>query len=106
MDVVSVSVPCADRDEARAIASALVEHRLAACVHLSPISSIYEWEGVVRADDEVVIVAATHRSRMDDLVAFVRAAHSYDLPAISWVPVDGTDEYLAWVSEQVQMRSK
>jgi periplasmic divalent cation tolerance protein len=105
-DFVSVSIPCAGPGEATQIADRLVADRLAACVHLSSIASTYEWQGTVQHDDEVLVVAATHRDRLADLVETVRSVHSYELPAISWVPLGGSPDYLAWVRQQVQMRSK
>jgi periplasmic divalent cation tolerance protein len=46
----------ADDAEAAAIARALVEERLAACVSRVPVRSTYRWEGEVRDDAETLLV--------------------------------------------------
>ena len=47
-DFVQVATTVTREDDARAIAQALVEGRLAACVQvLGPITSTYRWQGVV-----------------------------------------------------------
>jgi periplasmic divalent cation tolerance protein len=100
---VSVSVPCGSRAEADAIADRLVADRLAACVHRHEIASTYEWDGAVRHDVETVLTVATHEDRLDRVVETVTSLHSYELPAISWVELAGTAQYLSWVSERLQL---
>ena len=88
--------------EAGTIADALVEAHLVACAHLAPISSVYEWKRVVEHDDEVLITATTRVDRFDAIVETVRSLHSYELPAITAIPLDGSHDYLAWIDEQTR----
>lgn len=92
-----VSITCGSRDEAATIADVLVREHLAACTHLTAISSVYEWNEVVQHDDEMLLTAVTRVDRFDALVDAVRSLHSYELPAITAVALDGSTEYLAWV---------
>jgi periplasmic divalent cation tolerance protein len=39
-------------EEARSIAAALVERKLAACAQISSIESYYTWQGTVQNDEE------------------------------------------------------
>lgn len=90
------------RDEAEAIASALVEARLAACVQLMPVDSVYRWEGKTERASEVMLHAKTTRDRLAEAEALIKARHSYALPEIIAVPiVGGSAEYLAWVHAAV-----
>jgi periplasmic divalent cation tolerance protein len=100
LDHCQVSVTCGSRDEAATIADTLVREHLVACAHLTPISSVYEWNRVVEHDEEVLLTAVTRVDRFDAVVDTVRALHSYELPAITGVAVAGTAEYLAWVNAQ------
>jgi periplasmic divalent cation tolerance protein len=95
-----ISITCGSREEAISIADALVEARLVACAHLTPVASVYEWESVVEHDDEMVLTLTTRVERFDAIVESVRSLHSYELPAITLTAVSGTAEYLAWVDTQ------
>lgn len=95
-------ITCGSREEAAKIADALVEARLVACAHLVPISSVYEWKQVIEHDDEVLITAATRVDRFDSIVETVRSLHSYELPAITAVALDGSHDYLAWIDDQTR----
>jgi periplasmic divalent cation tolerance protein len=97
-----VRITCGSREEAATIADALVTERLAACAHLAPISSVFEWNQVIEHDDEVLLTAATRVDRFDAIVERVRSMHSYELPAITAVALDGSSEYLAWVDAQTR----
>jgi len=92
-----------DADEARRIASALVERRLAACVQISgPITSVYRWQGQTETSDEWYCVAKTRADCFDRLAAAIRELHSYHVPEILAMRVeDGDRAYLAWIDEQV-----
>ncbi len=95
-----VRITCGSGDEAAVLADALVAARLAACVHRSRIASVYEWEGEVEHDEEVLLTAITRVEHVDAIAELVTARHSYDLPAITSVPLTGTTAYLAWVDAQ------
>ena len=97
-----VRITCGSREEAAVIADALVEGRLVACAHLVPIASVYEWKQVVEHDDEVLITAATRVDHFESIVETVRSLHSYELPAITAVALDGSRDYLAWIDEQTR----
>ncbi len=92
------------RDEAAAIATALVDARLAACVQLVPVESVYRGDGAVTRADEVMLHAKTSTDRLAEAEALIRAQHSYALPEIIAVPITGgSAEYLAWVRAAVSV---
>jgi periplasmic divalent cation tolerance protein len=86
--------------EGRNIARSAVKKRLAACVNVvrAPVESIYEWKGKVTAAREYLLVIKTTANRVPELRSEIRRLHSYDVPEIITLPVDGgLAEYLAWV---------
>jgi periplasmic divalent cation tolerance protein len=97
-------VTTADADEARRIARALVEERLAACANiLGQIESVYHWEGAVQFSGEAALLAKTTEACFDALVARVRELHSYDLPCIVAMPLTrGEAVFLSWIGEHVR----
>lgn len=91
-----------DPAEATALARALVDGRLAACVQAMPITSTYRWEGAVETADERLLLIKTRADRVDAIEAFLDEHHTYDTPECVVVPVtDGLPAYLAWVDESV-----
>ena len=90
-------------EEAERIADALVAEMLAACVNVLPgVISVYRWEGELQRDEEWLLVAKTTREVLDDLVQCVKALHSYDLPEIIALPIEGGSEaYLRWIDGEV-----
>lgn len=103
MVVLVVLCTCPDEKVASAIAHALVEERLAACVNRIPgVRSTYAWQGAVHDDAEVLLLIKTEASRFDALRERVLALHPYELPELIAVEVTrGLEPYLAWVAATV-----
>ncbi|MEJ0045545.1 MAG: divalent-cation tolerance protein CutA [Rhodospirillales bacterium] len=96
-----VLITCADEAEARHIGRALVEARLAACVHLRPHTAIYRWQGRIEEAAEYTLLAKTVAAHFPALRDAVLALHSYDLPAIVAVPVsEANAAFVAWVTAE------
>lgn len=93
----------ASKDEAKRIALALVEGRLAACVQVvRGIESVYRWKGKVCVESECLLVIKTRESLFERLAERLRSLHSYDVPEIVSLPVlKGTRDYLNWLEESV-----
>jgi periplasmic divalent cation tolerance protein len=103
MSVVSVYAIFANADEAERIGRLVVEERLAACINiLSPVRSIYRWQGAVETADEVAAIFKTAEPQVDALISRIAALHSYDVPCIVTWPVDKlTAAYSEWVETSV-----
>jgi periplasmic divalent cation tolerance protein len=102
-DVLVVLTTSGSEGEGRAIARALVERKLAACVNLLPgVRSIYVWKGEVCDDAEVLLVSKTTRARFPALAEAIRELHSYDVPEIVALPAADVDPaYAAWLTDAV-----
>ena len=89
--------------EAETIARALVEEQLAACVNiLSPIRSLYRWEGKVADAREWLLLLKTRAERFAAVEAKVKALHSYQVPEVIALPiVAGAEGYMRWLRESV-----
>ena len=93
---------CPDTDTARRLAEAAVRGRHAACANIVPgVTSVYEWDGAVQADSEVLMVLKTSATAYAGLEEAVRRLHPYELPEIIAVSVDrGLEGYLQWVTTE------
>jgi periplasmic divalent cation tolerance protein len=95
-----VLVTASSQAEAEMIANTLVEAKLAACVNLIPIRSIYTWKGEICRDEEWQLVIKTCLQNFSDLEAKVRSLHSYETPEILLLPITaGSRPCLQWLSE-------
>lgn len=100
---VQVLTAAGSREEAGAIADALLDAGLAACVQvLGPVQSRYRWMGRVESADEWLCLVKTTAARVDDAMAEIARVHSYDTPEITVTPiVAGAPSYLAWIDAEV-----
>ena len=97
-----VVVTAEDADWLAGFTRTLVEERLAACGHaLTPIRSIYRWEGAVHDEREVRVALHTRRSLVPAIVARTGELHPYDVPCVIALPlVGGNPDYLRWVARE------
>ena len=100
MEYCIILTTCPSEQEAKTLASELMEKKLAACVQLSPITSYYTWKGALHTDPEVRLVIKTRECLYESVEHFIKHHHSYEVPQIVQVPItDGSDEYLDWIDE-------
>ncbi len=92
-------------DEAKNIAAALVERRLAACVNITqPIQSIYRWKGTVENAEEWLLIIKTTATAFESVRATISELHSYELPECIMLSIeDGSAAYLSWMAENVDL---
>lgn len=91
---------CSDEAKAQAIATLLVEQRLAACVNIvNGIKSTYRWEGVIRTDNEVLLIIKSQRDQVQSIKQVVQELSGYELPElIAMEIIDGSQHYLDWLT--------
>ncbi len=100
MKLIAVYTTVATKDEARKIAKALVERKLAACAQITEIESFYSWQDAVQNEPEFRLLFKTTEAQYKAVEAAILELHSYDLPAIYAVSVEHAHEpYAAWVIE-------
>lgn len=93
-----------NNEEARVIASALVEKRLAACVNIvGPIQSIYRWKDAVENSQEYLLLIKTTEALFPRLRDELKQLHSYEVPECIAIGIeDGLPAYLEWIGESVK----
>ena len=97
-----VLVTCSTAAEARRIARAVVDARLAACVNILPgvLESIYRWKGRVESTRERLLLMKTSRKSLVKLREVVEHLNSYDVPEFIAIPIAaGSPAYLAWIEK-------
>ncbi|WP_374325504.1 divalent-cation tolerance protein CutA [Azonexus sp.] len=102
MDNLLILTNCPDDAVANAIALAVVEEGLAACVNLLPrVQSIYRWQGAVESASEVPLLIKASAANYPALEQRIAELHPYELPEIIALPITrGLPAYLNWLAEK------
>ena len=105
---VLIMVTAGGRDDAERIGEALVVERLAACCNVVPtVASFYYWDGQLQREHESLLIVKTLESLADSAEQFVRTHHTYEMPEIIRVPIEGgSSAYLDWLEGQVAKPSR
>jgi periplasmic divalent cation tolerance protein len=106
-DPVLVYVTTSSVEEAKRLGTAAVEARLAAAANvIGGMMSIHRWAGGMTESLEAGLMLKTVRGRVAALTADLRSRHSYDLPAIVVLPIEGGhQEYLDWIAAETRDRA-
>ncbi|HUR86246.1 MAG TPA: divalent-cation tolerance protein CutA [Solirubrobacteraceae bacterium] len=100
-----VCLVTAPPDRAHAIATALVERELVACVNIvALVHSVYRWQGAVEHDDESLLVCKTTRpavAALRDALAELHPYENFELVALGIE--DGAPAYLDWIAASVRL---
>lgn len=102
-DKLLVLTTAGSEEEAKKIANAMVERRLAACVNIVPrIHSVYRWKGHVESAEEFLLIIKTAHTLQEKVCAAIRELHSYELPECIVLRIEGgSAEYLSWMDESL-----
>lgn len=84
-------------EQARTLARAALLAKLAACVQMSAVQSLYVWKGELREEPEFLLQMKARAEDYGALAALVRRLHSYETPEILRIDIAAADaDYLAW----------
>ncbi len=80
------------------IANQLVEKKLAACVNIIKISSIYSWKKKIENQSEYLAIFKTTKKNRLILKKELKKLHPYDIPEIAEINVNSINQpYLKWL---------
>ena len=78
-DKIIVLTNTGSQEEARKIAQALLNRKLAACVNIIPgVESTYWWKGKIETAPEWTLLVKTTRAKVSAVRDAIRELHSYD----------------------------
>lgn len=96
--IVTVYTTLRNNDEARRLATTLLEDRLIACANVFPVWSLYRWEDTLKDETEVAVLLKTHADRVPALMKRIPEIHPYEVPCIEVFPArDVHDPFAEWV---------
>ncbi len=98
--VVLITAP---RGKGEEIARKILEERLAACINITSVKSLYWWQGKIEKDDEDLLVVKTRLDLLDQLARLLKQVHPYQVPELIALPlVTGLKDYIEWLVKETR----
>ncbi len=89
------------KKNAMRVAKLLVQNKLAACVSVKQIFSIYEWDDEIEETKEFEISIKSKPEFKDKLIEFLNKVSTYDLPQIIYKKYYSDIKYYDWLKKTI-----
>ncbi|MCT7483646.1 divalent-cation tolerance protein CutA [Aliarcobacter cryaerophilus] len=100
MKAVIVQTTTSNEEEAKKIAKILIQDKLAACVQLKEIESLYNWDGKLCCERETLLSIKTKKELFSKVKSKILELHSYDTPEIIELDISNiSEDYLKFIKE-------
>ena len=83
------------------LAKLLIQNKLAACVSIKQIFSIYEWDNNIEETKEFEIIIKSKPEFKDDLIDFLHKISTYDIPQIIYKKYNADMKYYDWLNKTI-----
>ena len=100
MKAVIIQTTTSSKEEAKNIAEILIQYKLAACVQLKDIESLYNWDGKLCCERETLLSIKTKKELFSKVKSKILELHSYDTPEIIELDISNiSEDYLKFIKE-------
>ena len=89
------------RANALRMAKSLIQNKLAACVSIKQIFSIYQWHDDIEEIKEFEITIKSKPEFKDYLIEFLNKISTYDVPQIVYKKYYSEMKYYEWISKTI-----
>ena len=83
------------------MAKLLIKEKLAACVSIKQILSVYEWDDDIQETKEFEITIKSKPEFKDNLIDLLRKISTYDVPQIIYKKYYAEIKYYDWLNETI-----
>jgi len=83
------------------MAKLLIQNKLAACVSIKQIFSIYKWDDAIEETKEFEITIKSKPEFKDSLVDFLHKISTYDVPQIIYKKFNSDIKYHEWLNKTI-----
>ena len=90
-----------NKKNALQVAKLLIQNKLAACVSIKQIFSIYEWNDDIEETKEFEITIKSKPEFKDDLIDFLHKISTYDVPQIIYKKYHTDLNYYGWLNKTI-----
>ena len=99
MEVLVLITTESNKKNALRLAKLLIQNKLAACVSLKQIFSIYEWDDDIEETKEFEITIKSKPEFKDDLIDYLHKISTYDVPQIIYKKYESEIKYFDWLNK-------
>ena len=83
------------------MAKFLIQNKLAACVSIKQIFSIYNWDDDIEETKEFEITIKSKPEYKDSLIDFLNKTSTYDVPQIIYKKYYSEMKYFDWINKTI-----
>ncbi len=89
------------KENALRMAKLLIQNKLAACVSIKQIFSIYKWDDDIEETKEFEITLKSKLELKDNLIEFLNKKSTYDVPQIIYKKYHSEVKYYDWLNKTI-----
>ena len=101
MEVLVMITTESNKKNALRVAKLLIQNKLAACVSIKQIFSIYEWNDDIEETKEFEITIKSKLEFKDYLTEFLNENSTYDVPQIIYKKYHAEMKYYDWLNKNI-----
>ena len=101
MEILVIIATEPSKSNAVRMAKLLIKEKLAACVSIKQIFSVYEWDDDIQETKEFEITIKSKLEFKDCLIDFVNKNSTYDVPQIIYKKYHAEMKYFDWLNKAV-----
>ena len=101
MEILVIITTVSSKINAVRMAKLLIQNKLAACVSIKQIFSIYEWDDDIKETKEFEITIKSKPEFKNYLIEFLNKISSYDVPQIIYKKYSSEMKYYDWINKTI-----
>ena len=86
---------------AEQISKELIERKLAACISIKEIKSIYRWQENIEENKEFELTIKSIPENLNELIFILKEKITYEVPEIIYKIFDSENSYFHWIEESI-----
>jgi periplasmic divalent cation tolerance protein len=94
---------CANEEEAKVVADALLSKRLVACASSIPVTSWFSWKSNIETNKEVLLIMKSRTDLFNEVEDCVQGLHSYETFVLEMTKLDGmSSKAVDWLEQTLR----
>ena len=90
-----------NKGKAISLSEKLLSQKLAACISIKEVSSLFLWKGSLEKENEFQLLIKTTINNLKPLMKYISKAHSYETPQLIYWEASCSDDYSKWLINSI-----